>query len=388
MVRFFVLCLLFLFCNQVYSQYSREKLNKVEAEVKEIMDELHVIGLSVAVVNKGEIVYQKSFGNKSIDSSNSAKKEMLCDEHIFRIASISKTFVATAILQLVENGKLNLNDHVNHFLDFKISNPNYPYIPITIKMLLSHRSSINDKLGYNSFNHINPEKGNKYQLCYNDYAPGEGYQYCNYNYTLLGAIIEKVSGERFDNYIENHITAPLGLKCSFNVDKLDSSLFVPLYKYDEKARQFKLMLDVYKSYAKQLKGYKMGISTPCFVPAGGMKIATGDLAKYMIMHMQDGIFNHKRIITRKSEKQMRNVLTPESSYALSFREYKNLIPHETLYGQTGGAYGLYSAMIFHSQKKYGFVIITNGCLSKFVDGYHDLHKSLIKCLYNNLIVEK
>ena len=51
MVRFFVLCLLFLFCNQVYSQYSREKLKKVEAEVKEIMDELHVIGLSVAVVN-------------------------------------------------------------------------------------------------------------------------------------------------------------------------------------------------------------------------------------------------------------------------------------------------------------------------------------------------
>ena len=255
-------------------------------------------------------------------------------------------------------------------------------------MLLSHRSSINDKLGYNSFNHINPEKGNKYQLCYNDYAPGEGYQYCNYNYTLLGAIIEKVSGERFDNYIENHITAPLGLKCSFNVDKLDSSLFVPLYKYDEKARKFKLMSDVYKSYAKQLKDYKMGISTPCFVPAGGMKIATGDLAKYMIMHMQDGIYNHKRIITRKSEKQMRNVLTPESSYALSFREYKNLIPHETLYGQTGGAYGLYSAMIFHSYKKYGFIIITNGCLSKFVDGYNDLHKSLIKCLYNNLIVEK
>ena len=148
------------------------------------------------------------------------------------------------------------------------------------------------------------------------------------------------------------------------------------------------MSDVYKSYAKQLKGYKMGISTPCFVPAGGMKIATGDLAKYMIMHMQDGIYNHKRIITRKSEKQMRNVLTPESSYALSFREYKNLIPHETLYGQTGGAYGLYSAMIFHSYKKYGFIIITNGCLSKFVDGYNDLHKSLIKCLYNNLIVEK
>ena len=141
MIRFFVLCLLFLFSIQMYSQYSIGKLRKVEAEVKEIMDELHVIGLSVAVVNKGEIVYKKSFGNKSIDSSNSAKKEMLCDEHIFRIASISKTFVATAILQLVENGKLNLNDNVNHFLDFKISNPNYPYIPITIKMLLSHVSS-------------------------------------------------------------------------------------------------------------------------------------------------------------------------------------------------------------------------------------------------------
>lgn len=135
------------------------------------------------------------------------------------------------------------------------------------------------------------------------------------------------------------------------------------------------MLDVYKSYAKQLKGYKMGISTPCFVPAGGMKIATGDLAKYMIMHMQDGIFNHKRIITRKSEKQMRNVLTPESSYALSFREYK-ILYHMKHYMVKQVELMDYIVQWFPFSEKYGFVIITNGCLSKFVDGYHDLHKVL------------
>nr|WP_099289774.1 MULTISPECIES: serine hydrolase domain-containing protein [unclassified Butyricimonas] len=362
-----------------------DKDTKVQTELKKIMEELHAIGLSVVVVDKGQIVYNESLGYKSIDTSNGNGKEPLRNGYIFRIASISKTFVATAIFQLIEKGQLALNDDINRYLNFKVSNPKYPEIPITVKMLLSHRSSINDSQGYHSFDHISPRKGKNYQSCYNDYAPGEGYQYCNYNYNLLGAIIEKISGERFDVYIEKYVTGPLNLNCSFNVEQLDSNLLVPLYKYNASTKRFNLMPEAYKSYKDYLNNYRLASYTPLLSPTGGMKISAEDLAKYMIMHIQRGRDNNSRIITKKSEKLIRQVVTPESGYALSFREYKGLISGEILCGQTGGAYGLFSAMIFQPEKKYGFVVITNGCISESADGYQDLHKRVINCLYDNFI---
>lgn len=386
MIRYTVF-FFFLFCVlRGYSQQaSPDKNSSVKIEIEKIMDDLRVIGLAVAVVDKGKIVYQESFGYKSLDTDKESGKEPLRNEHIFRIASISKTFVATAIFQLIEQGRLNLEDDVNRYLDFNISNPNYPNVPITVKMLLSHRSSINDSQKYFSFDLINPLKGKNYHLCYNDYAPGEGYQYCNYNYNLLGAIIENVSGERFDNYIEKYITSRLKSKGSFNVDRLEHSLLVPLYRYDKKKKSFKEEPEAYKSYKKQLDNYKLGLHTPFLSPTGGMKISAGDLAKYMTMHIHDGKYGRKRFISKKSEKLIREVVTLESAYALSFKEYKGLILGESLCGQTGGAYGLFSAMIFNPKEKYGFVVITNGCNSIAIDGYQDLHKSVIKCLYDNLI---
>lgn len=366
-------------------QVVHDRKSQIRVEIENIMNRLDVIGLAVVVVDKGQIIYRESFGYKSFDTYMKHGKEPLRDEHIFRIASISKTFVATAIFQLIDQDLLNLEDDVNHYLDFHVANPNYPDVPITIKMLLSHRSSINDSQGYFSFNHINPEKGKNYCLCYNDYAPGKGYQYCNYNYNLLGAIIENISGERFDDYIEKYITSRLKLKGSYNVERLDRALLVPLYKYDKKEKCFQEQPEAYKSYKKLLENYKLGMYASYLSPTGGMKISAGDLAKYMMIHMQNGKYGRERFISSKSEKLIRKVVTPEAAYALSFKEYQGLIPGEKLCGQTGGAYGLFSAMIFHPEKKYGFVVITNGCNSIAIDGYQDLHKSVIKCLYNNLI---
>ena len=362
-----------------------DKETSVRSEIEEIMKKLKVIGLAVVVVDKGQIIYNESFGYKSIDTTSGQGKELLRKEHIFRIASISKTFVATAIFQLIEKGKLTLDDDVNRYLHFKVTNPRYPDVPITIRMLLSHRSSINDSQGYYSFNYICPRNGKNYRQCYNDYAPGEGYQYSNYNYNILGAIIERVSSERFDIYVEKNITNPLNLTCSFDVNKLDSALLVPLYKYNKQTKCFKWMEEAYEPYKKWLDNYKLVAYTPFLAPTSGMKISAEGLAKYMIMHMQNGVFEGKRIIARKSEKLIRQVVTPESGYAFSFREYNKLIPGEKMCGQTGGAYGLFSAMIFNPNKKYGFVVITNGCNSVSVDGYQDLHRGVIKCLYENFI---
>lgn len=387
MNRLLIMCMLISFYISSYAQRHNRfsDIANAESEIGVIMKQLDVIGLSVAVVNDGELVYTHSFGYKDIGYKNSATKQILAGDDLFRIASISKTFVATAIMQLVEKNKISLDDDVNTHLNFNVRNPKYPDTPITLRMLLSHRSSINDNKGYYSFDAINPKKGTDYFSCYNDYQPGVDYQYCNLNYNLLGAVIENVSGERFDIYISNHITKPLDLKCSFNINALDSTLFVTTYKYDEVDKRLKPSLVTYKAYEKEMFDYVLGYSTPYLAPASGMKITTDDLARYMIMHINSGKYGRKKIISSNSESEMRKILTKTKEYGLSYRKYVSLLPGYIMYGQTGGAYGVFSAMIFCPQSKFGFVVITNGCLSKSIDGYADLHTHVIRALYKNFI---
>lgn len=140
---------------------------------------------------------------------------------------------------------------------------------------------------------------------------------------MLGAIIEKVSGERFDVYIEKYVTGPLNLNCSFNVNQLDSNLLVPLYKYNPSTKRFKLMPEAYKSYKDYLDNYKLASYTPLLSPTGGMKISAEGLAKYMMMHIQGGRNNNSRIISKKSEKLIRQGwLHRNPGMPFHFREYK------------------------------------------------------------------
>lgn len=148
--------------------------DKAEAGLGQIMKDDKVVGFSVAVVKNNKIVYTKSMGMQDIE-----KNLPLTDKAIFRIASISKSFSATSIMQLIEAGKLSLDDDFSDLVGFKVRNPKFPNRVITLRMIMSHTSSVNDSQGYFSFDVINPAKNPNWEKCYNDYEPGKGYMYCN-----------------------------------------------------------------------------------------------------------------------------------------------------------------------------------------------------------------
>jgi CubicO group peptidase (beta-lactamase class C family) len=356
------------------------QFEKVETDIKNIIQKFDIVGLSVAVVKKGNIVYTKAFGLKDIASNTP-----LSDKDIFRIASISKSFSATSIMQLVEAGKLSLDDDLSKLIGFTVRNPKYPETVITLKMVLSHTSSINDSQGYFNFDLINPSKNANWRKCYNDYEPGKGYQYCNLNFNMVGAVIEKFSGERFDQYVKHHVLDPVGLYGGYNVDSLNSRLFTTLYSYDSASNTFKPSPDAYASKREDLRNYIMGYSTPIFSPTGGMKISAPDLCKYMMMHMNKGKYKGVRVISKKSSKLMQTKISAEEGYGLAIMNLDNLIPGKILTGHSGNAYGLYSAMFFDSKKKFGIVAITNGCKPLFTNDFSDALKATINSLYDNLI---
>ncbi len=361
------------------AQTSFAQSNRAEACIAEMMSQSEVVGLSVAVVKKNKVVYNHSFGWKNL-----ATKEPLTNENIFRIASISKSFSATAVMQLVEDKKLSLDDDIGDLVGFKVRNPLFPDKVITLRMVLSHLSSINDSQGYFTLDAINPDKNPDWAKCYSDWEPGTKYRYCNLNYNMTGTIIEKVSGERFDQYIKRHILDPLKLYAGYWIASLDSTRFASIYEYNGDTKQFDYMPAAYAPRTEEIANYVMGYSTPIFSPTGGMKISAKDLAEYMIMHMKQGKHRGKRIISKKSSSQMQTSLSPEG-YGLAIGTTERLVQGEKLKGHTGSAYGLYSAMYFHPKDKWGIVVISNGCHPGYTDGFNTVIRKAVNCLYQSFI---
>ena len=327
------------------------------ADIRSMMDSLRIVGVSLAVVKDNRIVYTGAFGHKNLDTL-----EPLTTSTMFRIASISKSFVATAIMTLVDEGKLSLDTDAATLLNFPLRNPAYPDDKITVEMLLSHTSSINDSEGYYiSYDCINPVTNPNWRNCYNKYAPGTAYEYCNLNFNLLGIIIEKVSGERFDHYVDRHILQPLAIEgSSFCVNSVDTVNCATLYAWNGNA--FEPQPQAYRPI-EILDHYRMEVNTVRMSPAGGMKISAPNLAKYMLMHMNYGKIplTNRRVMSKKSAQAMQADHTPTKEYyGLALEKSDEFVKGVTLTGHTGGAYGLTSAMFFSPDKHFGFVVICNG----------------------------
>lgn len=322
-----------------------------------LVDGHEAVGLAVVVVRDNEVVYHDSLGFRDLEA-----RLPLRGDDLFRIASISKSFATTSVLQLVEQGRLSLDDDVGELLGFPVRNPGFPAQPITLRMLLNHTSSITDSQQYGSLDIINPAASDTWQASYSAHAPGSHYEYSNLGYNMVGAVIEKASGQRFDRYVKENVLQPLGLYGGHWPDALDASRFAMIYRYRD-GEGFVRSDAAYAPLGERLDGYRPGYDAPLFSPTGGMKISASDLARYMLMHMNHGGWDGVRIISAEHAALMQAPsvrISDDSGYGLGLRIDGSLVPGATLTGHTGSAYGLYSSMFFDAERKFGFIVIING----------------------------
>ena len=329
----------------------------IDDRLRALMDEHGTVGLAVVVVRDNAVVHQASLGLKDVE-----RQRPLEDGDLFRIASISKSFAAVAVMQLVEQGRMSLDDDAGALIGFPVRNPAHPDRPITLRMLLNHTSSITDGERYGDLDLINPEAGGAWQDAYADRAPGERYEYSNLAYNMVGAIVERASGERFDAYVRRHVLGPLELRGGHLVDALEEDRFARIYRWRD-GEGFVRSDAAYAPLGERLDDYVVGYHAPLLSPTGGMKIPAADLATYMLVHMNQGEWNGVRLISAASARAMQTPtvdIDDTSGYGLALRTDAELVPGVVLTGHTGSAYGLYSSMFFDAEKKYGFVVITNG----------------------------
>lgn len=362
----------------------REK--RIDAAIQEVMEEYDCVGISAVVIQDGEVIYDKAFGYKDLDT-----KEPLSTSHMMRIASISKSFTATGLMKQVEKGIISLDDDISDLIGFKIRNPHHPEVPITLRMVLSHTASIRDQENYSTLDHLNPAINGDCAASFYEYKPGEGYNYSNLGLNLAGTILEKVTNVRFDQYVRDSIILPLGLEGGHNIDVLDSSRIASLYRRHNGEY---VKSPAYGSVAHRLDNYIMGYSAPIFSPTGGVKISAQDLAQYMKMHMNYGELNGVRIMSEESAKTMQtpvwmiqNIHEWEEQYGLCLKEFVDFIdnpryntPGNYPIGHTGDAYGLRSIIIWSPADGWGIAAMTNGYTIKDTDIIQPLANGIVAAL--------
>ena len=379
---------LFIFAVALASMFAcTSKQDQFNNEVAAIMERNNNVGLALVAVKDGEVVLNERYGYKNLET-----KEPIAKDDIFRIASISKSFTATAIMQLVEQGKLHLQQDVSELLGFQVRNPKFPEKVITVEMLLSHTSSMNDANGYFTINAINPDSSATWQTAWNSYEPGTGYEYCNLGFNTLGTILERVSGERFDKYIVNHILNPIGVYGGYEVLSLDSTKFVNIYTWDSEKNEFIHKPAAYATRADEIANYVFGHSTAVFSPTDGLKISPEDLAKVMKMHMNLGTTPEGvQIISKESSEAMQSVVAPKTdegdSYGYAIRISNQLLDGHTMIGHTGSAYGVYTSMFWDAERKFGFVVMTNGCNARYENNFMAIHRECVAAMHKYFVAE-
>lgn len=377
----FILFILTTMPQLLFSQLLHEKLEEVAIKNQ-------LVGCSVVLFSGNTITDSFYFGKSDLDRDISITAETK-----YRIASISKSITAIAIMQLVEKGFLKLDQDISEILGYKVQHPLFPKVKITCRMLLSHTSGFVDGSTYDDFlqatvfNPVIPDlrevlqpDGSFYNSSYfSNYLPGSYFNYSNLNFIVLGTIVEKVSKLRFDQYCRRYIFQPLGIDASYNVtDIRDINTVAVLYRNID--GKWTPQTDNYSGKApvlSNLSEYCPGTNAGKFGPQGGLRCSAADLAKiYMRLMNMNNTSDLLKPITIKKMFSPQWSFNGENGdfYHGLFRSWGlgiHLITStpgndvvlkssKKMVGHSGDAYGLASSAYFDPKRKIGFVFITNG----------------------------
>src|SRR5436309_9600600 len=310
----------------------------------------NIAGAVVSVVKDGQVLFQKGYGYADFE----AKKPVLADQTLFRPGSISKLFTATAVMQLVEQGKLDLDRDVNEYLDFAIPKT-YPE-PVTLRQLLTHTAGFEETLKNLFVAHESDLKPLRTYLV-NQMPPrifstGKVVSYSNYGFTVAGYIVEHVSGEKFERYIDNHILKPLRMTNS----TFDQPLPVALTPQ---------MSQGYLAAAKKPRDLEFVQAAP----AGALSTTAADMTRFMLAFLQDGTVDGVAILKPETVRQMENrqfELHPMiNGLGLTFMEYSMNGQHIVAHG--GDTVYFHSDMVLVPDAHVGYFISYNS-LGKNVGG--------------------
>lgn len=329
---------------------SQESFKEVEKYIVKHLIENKIPGFAGCVVKENRMIWSGAYGWSNIENG-----VCMSIDGIMNIASISKTFTATAVMQLWEQELIELDTDINRYLPFSLRNPHHPDRPISIFHLLTHTSSIIDGEFYgSSYSDGDPNisledwisgylvPGGQFydeEQNFSTEEPGSKRLYSNVGFGLLGYLVERISGMPFNEYCRKHIQEPLGMKHSgWFIHEIDSSKHITPYEFNEDQNQ---PLDLY--------------SFPNY-PDGLLRTSVQELSYFLMAIMNGGKYKNARILEKSTLKKM---LQP----AIELDEDQGLcwhrIRYEALWGHSGGDPGVGTYMYFNPRTRTGVITFQN-----------------------------
>ena len=298
-------------------------------------------GATVSVVKDGKLLFAKGYGYADIQK----KQPVSPRETLFRPGSISKLFTWTAVMQLFEQGKLDLDRDVNEYLDFKI--PDAFGKPITLKNIMTHTPGFEEQVkDLFSYAAVSPNLGEylKTHIPARIYPPGTVPAYSNYATALAGYIVERVSGRPFEDYVEENILKPLNMTHSTFKQPLPAGL-APFMS----------------------SGYRLASDQPGQFetvnpfPAGSMSSSATDMAQFMIAHLQEGQLGEARILKPETARLMHSRLfaLDDAANAMCYGFYEETSNGQRIIGHGGDTIYFHSDLHLILDQKVGFFVSYN-----------------------------
>jgi CubicO group peptidase (beta-lactamase class C family) len=310
----------------------------------------HKFNGNILVAEKGRIIYQKSFGYADFKN-----KKPLTAQSVFNIASISKQFTAAAVMLAVERGLLGLDDALAKYF------PEIPYEGITLRQLLTHTSGLpeQNEFMFKYWNSDAPMTNRdmlEFLVKYKPEAafkPGEGLKYCNTNYSLLALIVEKVTGEKFQDFVAKNIFAPLGMKQTRFLNPQPGN-----YKTTPNQTENYIADTEGKEYfpPQEIPQYKNAIALTGLVGAGNIHSTTADLLKWQESFRTAKVLKPESIAQMEAP-QVKGSIDNSDAYGFG-------LAIKSIYGDTrvyhyGGTLGYWNSLQHFKKADRTVIVFTN-----------------------------
>ena len=327
------------------------------------MEKHHIAGAAVSVVKDGELFFAKGYGSADLERGIPVDPERTN----FRIASTAKLFTWTAVMQLAEQGKLDLDADINTYLDFRIPDT-YPK-PITLKHLMTHTAGFEDlyyeRLAKDPDELLPPREWLISHMPARVSPPGDVAAYSSYGAALAGYIVARVSGEPYDQYVQEHILNPLGMVHTTARPSMPPNIRAHTsVGYVYKDGDFQEFPDTSDIGQPRLEYADIG--QPALVPAGDMQASATDMARFMIAHLQDGRYSdanaaEARILGKSTMQQMHSTLyTPDPRLLGTTYGFFDFSDNgQWAIGHSGGSDPIYNLLLLLPDQNLGVFVVYN-----------------------------
>lgn len=344
-----------------------------------------VTGGELVVALDGEIVYQRNYGY----AYTLYDKERVDDETYFKIASVTKMVTGIHVMQLVEQGKLDLDTDISEYLGYPVVNFYYPKVPITLRTLMSHTSSLSTKGGYSKESNTLGQliaKSSKKKSNFKKRAPGSAYEYSNFGAGILGSLIECVTGKNVNDSIRETLFEPLGIDASYAptmLEKPEKISSIHNSKGQPKLSRSKMLKNVWDDSVNPEKHYRITV--------GDLWIRGRDLCRLGMLLCNGGELDGVRILSEETVAEMmssqmgKGVVTCDSPYGLCINRVDNLMEGKMVYGHQGMTEYVICNVYWEPETDFVFALVTNGADTRMNDHIGRISRKMYEAAWETFV---